>query len=152
MHIIATPQDAMALSADLDPTFTYGLCRTNVSNAPVLLKGTIPSSFWSLNYVDRNGRSQFSLTNQISGTSLNVVLATRGQQRLLAERPDLTDETAIVITASEDKGILVVRALVASERDRSNISNGLSQLSCAPLWNQATTLNKLSGVPLNSGP
>nr|WP_319516491.1 hypothetical protein [uncultured Cohaesibacter sp.] len=136
MYVLSNPKDAINLSVDLDPTFAYGLCRTNVSDAPVLLKGSLPSNFWSLDYVDRNGRSQFSLTNQISGSNLNVVLATRGQQRLLAERPDLTDETAIAISATGDKGILVVRAMVASERDRSNIASALETLSCGPLWSQ----------------
>ncbi|WP_321339031.1 hypothetical protein [uncultured Cohaesibacter sp.] len=138
MYVLSDPKEAIKLSDDLDPTFAYGLCRSDVSDAPVLLKGSLPSSFWSLDYVDRNGRSQFSLTNQISGSHLNVVLATRGQQRLLSERPDLTDETAIVISTSGEKGILVVRALVVSERDRSNIATALGKLSCGPLWNQAS--------------
>nr|WP_321463363.1 hypothetical protein [uncultured Cohaesibacter sp.] len=138
IHIISDPDKALSFSKDLDPGFAYGLCRTDVSNAPVLFKGTLPSSFWSLDYIDRNGRSQFSLTNQISGSKLNVVLATTGQQRLLAERPDLTDETAIVVTAKQNKGILAVRALVNSERDRGNIAEALGQLSCGPLWNEET--------------
>ncbi|WP_119308433.1 DUF1254 domain-containing protein [Cohaesibacter haloalkalitolerans] len=138
VHVISNPKQALDLSGDLDPTFAFAICRTDVSQAPVLFKGRIPSDFWSLDYVDRNGRSQFSLTNQISGSTLNVVLATKGQQRLMSERPDLVDETAIVISATEDKGFLLVRALVASERDRDMIANGLSHAACSPLWTEET--------------
>ena len=134
VHVIADPRQALALSSDLDPTFVYGLCRTDVSEAPVSLMGHIPSDFWSLDYIDRHGRSQFSLTNQISGPAVKIVLATKGQQRLIAERPDLVDETSIVISATEGRGLLLLRAFVSSERERNRIASALSALTCKPLW------------------
>nr|WP_321457702.1 DUF1254 domain-containing protein [uncultured Cohaesibacter sp.] len=136
VHVISDPVEATELSADLDPTFAYGLCRADVSNSPVMLKGRLPSDFWSLDYVDQRGRSQFSLTNQISGSNVNAVLATKGQQRLISEQPDLVDETAIVISATHPKGILLVRVMVSSERDRSDIAQAIQNLSCKPLWNE----------------
>ena len=138
IHTVSDPHEAVILSPDLDPTFAYGVCRVDVGAAPTLLKGQLPGDFWSLNYLDRRGRSQFSLTNQISGPKLNIVLATKGQQRLLSERPDLIDETTIVITASEQQGLLLVRAFVASERDRAKTADAIGRLSCGPLWKEDT--------------
>ncbi|WP_319529379.1 hypothetical protein [uncultured Cohaesibacter sp.] len=131
---IRNPKDAVNLSSDLDPLFAYGICRAEVADTPIGLKGQLPTDFWSLDYVDSLGRSQFSLTNQTSGPRVNIVLASRGQQRLLAERPDLIDDTSIVISATEDRGLLVLRAFVASERKRDMIADAISQLSCSPLW------------------
>ena len=133
VHTIAEPQAAIALSRDLDPLFSYGFCRADVSASPVVMRGTLPADFWSLNYLDRQGRSQFSLTNQISGPNIHIVLATKGQQRLLAERPDLIEETAIVISAEGDQGLLVLRAFVSSERGRQKIVEAIERLSCTPL-------------------
>ena len=83
-----------------------------------MMKGYLPTDFWSLNYLDRQGRSQFSLTNEVSGPNINVVLATQGQQRLMTEQPDLLDDTAITIRAGEDRGLLLLRAFVDSETER----------------------------------
>lgn len=131
---IGDPKVATNLSSDLDPLFVYGICRADVEQAPIALKGRVPTDFWSLDYVDSLGRSEFSLTNQTSGPLVNIVLASRGQQRLLAERPDLIDDTSIVISATENKGLLVLRAFVASERKRAMIADAIKLLSCSPLW------------------
>ncbi|WP_316858054.1 hypothetical protein [uncultured Cohaesibacter sp.] len=139
VYVISSPTEAVKVSADLDPAFAFGLCRVDVSAAPMLMKGTFANDFWSLDYVDQMGRSQFSLTNQISGPKLNAVLATKGQQRLLSERPDLIDETTIVITATDSKGILLVRAFIASERDRPPTARSLDRVLCKPLWDDADT-------------
>ncbi|SNY92787.1 Uncharacterized membrane protein [Cohaesibacter sp. ES.047] len=131
---ISDPKAATNLSRDLDPLFAYGICRADVTSAPIALKGQVPSDFWSLNYVDSLGRSQFSLTNQTSGSRVNIVLASPGQQRLLAERPDLIDDTSIIISSTEDRGLLVLRAFVASEQKRDMIADAISALTCSPLW------------------
>ncbi|WP_146006460.1 DUF1254 domain-containing protein [Cohaesibacter celericrescens] len=138
IHTVSDPKEAIALSQDLDPAFAYGICRVDLTDAPILLKGNLTGDFWSLNYLDRQGRSQFSVTNQISGPVINVVLATRGQQRLLSERPDLIEDTTIIISATENQGLLLLRAFVASERNRSATADAISALSCGPLWRQDT--------------
>ena len=131
---ISDPKASIEISKDLDPTFSYGFCRADVTSAPVLLKGTLPIDFWSLNYIDHLGRSQFSMTNQISGVDINIVLATKGQQRLLQERPELVDDTAIVITATNNKGILVLRSFIETERERERTTEAMRRLSCKTIW------------------
>ena len=134
---ISDAHEAVALSRDLDPAFVYGICRTDVARAPVLMKGNLQSDFWSLNYLDRRGRSQFSLTNEVSGPEINVVLATKGQQRLLTERPDLLDETAIAVQANDNQGLLLLRAFVHSESDRGLLADAMRKVSCDLLWEPA---------------
>ena len=138
VHTIDDPQAAIAISEDFDPSFVYGVCRTDVSEAPTTLRGIVPSDFWSLAYLDRWGRVQFSLTNQISGPNVNFVLATRGQQRLIDERPNLIDATSVVISATSDQSILLLRVFVGSERDRERVASAVTRLDCDPLWDEAS--------------
>ncbi len=132
--VISDPHEAVALSADLDPTFVYGLCRTDIAFAPIAMKGKLQTDFWSLNYLDRYGRSRYSLTNEVSGPNINVILGTKGQYRLLSERRDLIDETTIVIQADDDKGLLLLRGFVQDETERALLAESMRQVSCVPLW------------------
>ncbi|TLP44832.1 MULTISPECIES: DUF1254 domain-containing protein [Cohaesibacter] len=132
--VISDPHEAVALSDDLDPTFVYGLCRTDISGAPIAMKGDLQTDFWSLNYLDRYGRSQYSLTNEVSGPNINVILGTKGQYRLLSERRDLIDDTTIVIQANDDKGLLLLRGFVDDEKERARLTEAMRLVSCEPLW------------------
>ncbi|HAT87812.1 MAG TPA: hypothetical protein DCS30_18880 [Rhizobiales bacterium] len=134
LHIIKTAKDVLDDFPELDPAFAYAMCRVDVSNVPAQLTGSLDSGFWSLAYFDVKNRVQFSLTNQISGRDVQVVLANKVQQRLLSERRDLVDDTAVVITAKEDQGLLVLRAFVEQETERNAIARSLSKLDCSPLW------------------
>lgn len=134
LHILETAKDVLDDFPELDPTFSYAMCRVDVSKAPAQLTGTLGSGFWSLAYFDIKNRIQFSLTNQISGREVQVVLANKVQQRLLSERRDLVDDTAVIITAKEDQGLLVLRAFVEQETEREAIARSLSKLDCSPLW------------------
>ena len=141
IHRIITIKDqkeAITLSEDLDPFFVYGICRTDVQIVPTLLSGRIPGDFWSLNYVDRVGQSQFSLTNQNAESDVSIVLATRGQQRLLSEQPGLIKETAIVINATDPLGLLLLRVFIASEQERKRVADAINRLECVPLWAEGT--------------
>lgn len=134
LHILETAKDVLDDFPELDPAFSYAMCRVDVSKAPAQLTGTLGSGFWSLAYFDIKNRIQFSLTNQISGREVQVVLANKVQQRLLSERRDLVDDTAVIITANEDQGLLVLRAFVEQETERKAIARSLSKLDCSPLW------------------
>ncbi len=134
MQVLGDPFKARDVFPELDPTFAYGVCRVSIDSAPVHLSGVLGNRFWSLNYLDPNGRSQFSLTNQISGSELNVVLASKGQLRLLAEKPDLTSDTAVTITAVSDDALLFLRAFVEQESERAETEAAIKALKCEHLW------------------
>ncbi|MCV6601878.1 MAG: DUF1254 domain-containing protein [Cohaesibacter sp.] len=134
LHILPSASDALDDFPKLDPAFAYAMCRVDVSKAPVRLSGTLNSGFWSLAYYDMKNRIQFSLTNQISGRDVRIVLANKVQQRLLTKRRDLVDETAVIITAKDTQGLLVLRAFIERETERDDIVRSLSGLECSALW------------------
>lgn len=133
-HLLDDMGKSDALFPNLDPAFAYGFCRADISSAPIHLSGRLASDFWSMSYIDAKGRSHFSLTNQISGPELNVVLATRGQQRLISEKPDLLKEGAVIITAKSDKGMLVLRNFISRMSEHKRIRDAMSKIECRALW------------------
>ncbi|MCT4654850.1 MAG: hypothetical protein N4A65_03460 [Cohaesibacter sp.] len=134
IHIMSSAQQALSTFPELDPAFAYAFCRMDISQAPARLSGSVDSSFWSLAYIDEKDRIQYSLTNQISGSDLQVVLANRVQQRQLSDRQDLVDDTAVIITATGNKGLLFLRAFVGQESKREHLIASLKALDCQPLW------------------
>lgn len=136
LHVISSTKDGLETFPELDPSFAYAMCRVDVAQAPAVLSGALDGGFWSLAYFDMKNRIQFSLTNQISGSDVQVVLASKVQQRLLSERRDLVDDTAVIITATEPQGLLVLRAFVEQETEREAVVASLNALNCSPLWEQ----------------
>ena len=134
IHLLGNQQAALEIFPELDPSFTYAFCRVSVAETPVHLHGTLSNRFWTLTYLDPKGRHQYGVTNQISGEELDIVLATKGQQRLIAETPDLIQETTIKISATDTEGLLFLRVFIEHESQREDAIASLKSLKCENLW------------------
>lgn len=133
-HFLGDQKQALEIFPGLDPQFAYGLCRVSVAEAPAHLHGSLGNRFWSVSYLDPRGRHQYGLTNQISGSELDVVLATKGQQRLISEQPDLVKDTTVTITAKGEEGFLFLRLFVGQKGERQTSEAAIKALDCEPLW------------------
>ena len=142
----------------MTPGFVYGLCRVDVGGAPAHLHGALEHPFWSVAYINDRNRILFGLTNQISDQTLNVVLASKGQQRLLAEQPELVTETAVTMTARGNAGLLLVRQFVPQEIMRKPIAKAMAAFALRAFVGarhdrvSASVVHTAFGVPLSTSP
>lgn len=110
-----TQLDADAETAsisDVDPFFSYGICRFDLSREGVWIRGESFHSFWSATVLNSDGTVAYSLNRRTSiDGKLDLVLFDPVLILRLREAQPAEIERSIVVEADISKGFVVVRAL-----------------------------------------
>lgn len=122
-----TPLDTM------DPQMIVALCRYDLAEGPLRL--TIPEipSYWSLAFVTRGKVTIYSVNDRTAGDTAQGIYAVSADEvrRFYADLPE-NETLPLVVEASEDEGVAVLRIL-ADEPSLIATYRGLaSEYGCAP--------------------
>jgi len=118
----------------LDPELAYAVCEIDLRRGPGLVRGTLPSAFWSLAVYSPTGAVLYSTTNRDGiGNNLELGLFNAAQTRLLAEQQLDVAEGLLIVEAQSDDILVVVRLAPAHQAMRARYEEALSRLACGNL-------------------
>lgn len=107
---VVDPEKGEGIVTDIDPFFSYGVCRFEMGLTGVSLKGPDKGMLWSATLVDQDGGVVYSLNNRtaIEGRLDLIVLDPLLILRLReSQPPDI--ENAIVVETPMKAGFVVLR-------------------------------------------
>jgi uncharacterized membrane protein len=115
----------------LDPELIYGVCQLSLAEAPGLINGQLPLSFWSIAVFNRAGHVIYSTTNRSgSGAMLDMGIFNRAQTRLLAEQRFEVEEGLLIVESDTDDIMIVVRLAPSHPATRDRYRDMVSNLRC----------------------
>jgi uncharacterized membrane protein len=126
------PAETGSAISEVDPFFTYGVCRFDLEEAGLKMQGPQTSTFWSASVFDDNGTVIYSLNNRTAiANLLDVVIVNPLQSLALRENQPTDIEASVVIEASIQKGFVIVRVFEPDESWVSDSDEFFSKISCA---------------------
>lgn len=119
--------------SDVDPFFSYGICRYELSQVGLHMQGPKIDSFWSASILDDNGTIIYSLNSRTAiDNRLDLILLDPVQILRLREAQPQEAESAIVVEADVRAGFVVLRVLSPDESWAEKSAQFLRQVHCRP--------------------
>lgn len=116
---------------DIDPFFSYGLCRFELESEGVILRGPKTDNFWSATILDRNGTVVYSLNSRTAiDNQFGLILLNPVQILRLRELQPPEVETSIVVEADIEGGFVVMRVLRPDKNWKQKAENYLKSVKC----------------------
>lgn len=129
--ILLPPKAGEPNPLGLDPELVYGLCRVDLSQGPAYVTGTLPDAFWSVALFDQAGIVAYSTTNRDGiGQTLDLGIFNAAQTRLLARQQLDVAEGLLVVEASSDQLLVLVRLAPPQHVMRTRFEAAVSRLRC----------------------
>jgi uncharacterized membrane protein len=128
-QIDGTGQDA--LLSDIDPFFAYGVCRFDLANAGMIMRGPKTATFWTATILDEDGAVIYSMNERTSiENRLELIVLNAVQTLQLREAQPPEAETAIVVEADVRAGFVVFRLLRPDDTFAAQASDYLKEVRC----------------------
>ncbi len=125
------PEETGSAIAEVDPFFTYGVCRFDLNEAPLKMLGPLTSTFWSASVFDDDGTVIYSLNNRTAiNNKLDLLIVNPLQTLELRESQPVEIETSVVIEANIEKGFVIIRVLQPDESWTTGSDEFFSQIEC----------------------
>lgn len=119
--------------SDVDPFFTYGICRFELSQVGLHMTGPKTDSFWSASVLDEDGTIIYSLNSRTAiDNRLDLILLDPVQILKLREAQPDEAERAIIVEANVDAGFVVLRVLSPDESWLAKSAGFLGEVACKP--------------------
>jgi len=125
-----TNETGSAIS-EVDPFFTYGVCRFDLDENGMRMTGPITTSFWTASVFDEDGAVVYSLNNRtaIDGR-LDLLILNPLQTLEVRESDSNVVETSVVIEAAIRKGFVIVRVLQPDESWETRSEEFFDEVFC----------------------
>lgn len=128
---VLEPQEATDLLSDMDPFFSYGVCRFDLSQSGLAMTGPNTPSFWSATVVNQDGSVVYSLNNRTSIESrLDLILLNPLQILRLRQVQPPDAENAIIVESDMEAGFVLLRFLKPDASWDKTAENFFSGVKC----------------------
>lgn len=117
--------------ANIDPYLKMSVCNFDLANNAIEIDGPPTNTFWSASVFDQRGRVIYSMNDRtaINGL-LKVLIVNPIQMADIRQTQPEEVETAILVEATENKGFVLVRALVPDASWNDEINSFLKNSEC----------------------
>lgn len=125
--------DASSLAgiSEIDPYFSYGICRFDLEKAPLKMLGEETELFWSASVFDEQGKVIYSLNDRTAiDKQLNLLIVDPIQALDIQENEPEEVENSIIIEANIRFGFVVVRILRPDEGWKIETKQFLDAVKC----------------------
>jgi uncharacterized membrane protein len=118
-----------------DPDMHYAICRFDASQAPVVVKASLPESGWTLALYSPDGHNFYVAPGQDQRRiDIHAVLVPQGDRGIGTwTAASLGDRALTEIQTPSPHGLLVIRAPIKGQAYRAQIEAELRRASCAAL-------------------
>ncbi|MCB1386547.1 MAG: DUF1254 domain-containing protein [Nitratireductor sp.] len=119
--------------SEVDPFFTYGICRFDLREAGLRMAGPEVSSFWSASVFDESGAVVYSLNNRTAiDNKLDIMVISPLQGLEMREAQIDQLEAAVIIEASIEKGFVIIRVFEPDSSWAEENERFLREIDCKP--------------------
>jgi uncharacterized membrane protein len=119
--------------SNTDPFLKLSVCRFDLVNTAVEIKGPRTNTFWSASVFDERGRVIYSLNDRTAiKNQLNMIIVNPIQMADIRQSQPEEIETSILVESQNMKGFLLLRVLVADESWSSQSIDFLKNIECIP--------------------
>ena len=127
------PTDKSRSIVTPSPDLLYGLCVFDVSDGPVRVSMSPPSTYWSLALFDTNTDNVFKLNAaDLKGPAADLVLGSAGQ----ASAAKAKFPTAVFFETPHVRGVMLARILVLDRMDMAAALAAQQSVRCDPINSQ----------------
>lgn len=127
-------EDVSQLSgiSEVDPFFSYGVCRFDIEEAPLRLVGQQTELFWSASVFDESGKVIYSLNDRTAiDKKLNLLIIDPVQALDIRGNEQAEIENSIIVEANIRLGFVVVRILRPDDGWKTENQNFLKAIECS---------------------
>lgn len=129
-----TPLDPVTTGSaisEVDPFFSYGVCRFDLSEGALKMQGPETASFWSASVFDDNGTVIYSLNERTAiGNRLDLLIVSPLQTLALRESLSEAIGNSVVIEANVRLGFVIIRVFEPDESYGPEIEAFLNGVRC----------------------
>lgn len=126
------PEETGSAISEVDPFFTYGVCRFDLEQAALKLQGPLTPTFWSASVFDEDGTVIYSLNNRTAiDNRLDILIVNPLQTLELRESQPIEIDRSVVIEANVQLGFVIVRALQPDASWEPDTGSFLSEIRCS---------------------
>lgn len=117
----------------MDPQLIVALCRYDLAEGPLQITVPPVPAYWSLAFVTRGKVTIYSINDRTAGDTAQGIFAVSADEarRFYADLPE-SDALPLVVEASEDRGVAVLRILADTPSLRTAYRGLASEFGCSP--------------------
>lgn len=124
-------KDSALRLSDIDPFFSYGACRFELTDTSVKMTAPKIEAFWSATLVDEDGTVIYSLNSRTAiDNKLDLMVLNPVQILRLREAQPAEAESAIIIEANVKAGFIILRVLSPNENWNGRAADFLKSVKC----------------------
>ena len=124
-------KDSALRLSDIDPFFSYGACRFDLTETSVKMTAPKIETFWSATLVDEDGTVIYSLNSRTAiDNKLDLLVLNPVQILRLREAQPAEAETAIIIEADVKAGFVILRVLRPNDSWNGQARDFLNSVKC----------------------
>ena len=126
------PERGSAIS-EVDPFFSYGVCRFDLNESGLKMDGQLAENFWSASVFDDDGTVVYSLNNRTAiDNKLDLLIVNPLQSLELRELQSDALETSVVIEARIRYGFVIIRIFQPDSSWTAKTKKFLNEIQCKP--------------------
>lgn len=117
----------------LDPVMEHAVCRFSLANGPIRIRAELPDLYWSIALFNRDGLSNYSLSDRSSDQKpIDILVATAAQIAQIRENPPDNFDNVIILDWASRDGFAILHALVQTPGTDKLIEAAFNAATCTP--------------------
>src|SRR5690606_29058919 len=111
--VVLSREDSVRLMGPDGRWLVHALCVYDLAEGPVMVKATVPNSYWSMAIYSAGGETFYSLNDRQAGVEQVDLVIRQPSEKTLDEEEELTPPTddTFNVRAPDPVGVVVMRAL-----------------------------------------
>jgi len=119
--------------SNTDPFLKLSVCKFDLTNTAIEIRGQDTKTFWSASVFDERGRVIYSMNDRTAiKNQLRMIIVNPIQMADIRQTQPEEVETSILVESQNLKGFVILRALVPDESWKSHSIGFLKSAQCIP--------------------
>jgi uncharacterized membrane protein len=129
---VLSREDSVRLMGPDGRWLVHALCVYDLADGPVMVKATVPNSYWSMAIYSAGGETFYSLNDRQAGIEQVDLMIRRPTDQAPDEEEELTPPTddTFRVRAPDPVGVVVMRALAGEAAEYDRAAEVLARSSC----------------------
>lgn len=129
LHPVKIDVAEPGLLTEPSPDMVYAFCKFDIGSRPLIIRGNIPPSYWSVSLYSATSDNFYTLNDKQAGVqTIRLMVVTSDESFEREGRP----ENTIIVRSPTKTGLVLFRAFVPDSSQASAVSRQLNASECSP--------------------
>ena len=129
LHPVSSTAAEQGLLTEPSPDMVYAFCKFDIGSRPLIIRGNIPPSYWSVSLYSETGDNVYTLNDKQAGVeTIRLMVVTSDEAFEREGRP----ENTIIVRSPSTTGLVLFRAFVPDQSQAAAIAGHLNASECKP--------------------